>query len=59
MNNITEKCCLKCNDFQENIATTFSYLREDTDFADVTLACDDGRQVEAHKIILAASSTFF
>ena len=59
MNNLTEKCCLKWHDFQENISTTFSSLREDTDFADVTLACDDGRQVEAHKIILAASSAFF
>ena len=27
--------------------------------ADVTLACEDGNQVEAHKVILAASSPFF
>ena len=26
---------------------------------DVTLACEDGQQVEAHKVILAASSPFF
>ena len=34
-------------------------MREDRDFADVTLACEDGQQVEAHKVILAASSPFF
>ena len=34
-------------------------MREDDDFADVTLACDDGQQVEGHKVILAASSSFF
>jgi len=26
---------------------------------DVTLACEDGQQIEAHKVILAASSPFF
>ena len=34
-------------------------MREDEYFADVTLACEDGEQVEAHKFILAASSPFF
>ena len=33
-------------------------FREDNDFADMTLACEDGQQVEAHKVILAASSLF-
>ena len=28
-------------------------FREDNDFADMTLACEDGQQVEAHKVILA------
>ena len=56
---MTEKLCLQWNDFQENIKSAFGNLREDNDFADVTLACEDGRQVEAHKVILAASSPFF
>ena len=34
-------------------------FREDNDFADMTLACEDGQQVEAHKVILAAASPFF
>ena len=32
---------------------------EDKHFTDVTLACEDGQQLEAHKVILAASSPFF
>jgi hypothetical protein len=55
----SEKFCLKWNDFKENINTVFGSLREDCDFTDVTLACEDGQQVEAHKVILAASSPFF
>ena len=35
----------------------FGNLIEDKDF-DVTLACEDGQQVEAHKVILAASNPF-
>jgi len=54
-----EKLCLKWNDFQENVISSFGTLREDSEFADVTLACEDGHQVEAHKIILASSSPFF
>ena len=38
---------------------SFRNLRKDNNFADVTLACEDGQQVEAHKVILAASSPFF
>ena len=57
--NTSEKFCLKWNDFQENIISTFGSLREDSDFTDVILACEDGRQVIAHKVILAASSPFF
>merc|ERR1712129_312650 len=54
-----EKLCLKWNDFQENAISAFGKLREDRDFTDVTLACEDGQQVEAHKVILASSSPFF
>jgi len=56
---MTEKLCLKWNDFQENTTTLFGRLRNDSDFTDVTLVCEDGEQVEAHKVILAASSPFF
>ena len=56
---MSEKLCLQWNDFQDNVKSAFGNLRESTDFADVTLACEDGHQIEAHKIILAASSPFF
>ena len=55
----SEKFCLKWNDFQENITAAFVSLREDTDFTDITLSCEDGHQIVAHKIVLAASSPFF
>merc|ERR1712129_275692 len=54
-----EKLCLKWNDFQENVTSAFGERRKDMEFADVTLACEDGQQVEAHKVILASASPFF
>ena len=56
---MTEKIHLQWNDFQKSTTIAFRNLREDTDFADVTLACEDGRQFEAHKVVLASSSGFF
>ena len=56
---MSEKLCLQWNDFQDNIKAAFGNLRKDNDFTDVTLACEDGQQVEVHKVILAASSPFF
>ena len=54
----SEKFCLRWNDFEVNISNAFHDLKEEKDFTDVTLACADN-QVEAHKVILAASSHFF
>ena len=56
--NTDEKLCLQWNDFRENVSSAFGDLRQDQKFADVTLACEDGQQVEAHKVILVASSPF-
>ena len=56
---MSEKLCLQWNDFNANVNNAFGNLREDFDFTDVTLASDDGHQVEAHKVILVASSPFF
>ena len=55
----SEKFCLRWNDFESNVSTAFRDIREEKDFFDVTLACDDSSQVEAHKVILAACSPFF
>lgn len=54
-----EKFCLKWNDFQKNITTSYKELRESADFSDVTLVCEEEHQVEAHRFILSASSPFF
>ena len=54
----SEKFCLRWNDFESNVSTAFRDIREEKDFFDVTLACDDS-QVEAHKVILAACSPWF
>ena len=55
---MSEKLCLQWNDFKENAVNTFESLKDDEDFTDVTLVCEDGKQVEAHKVILANSSPF-
>ena len=55
---MSEKLCLQWNNFQDNVKNAFGSLRESTDFVDVTLACDDGRQIEAHKVIFASSPFF-
>ena len=56
---MSEKLRLQLNDFPENIKIAFANLKEDTDFKDVTLVCEDGQQVEAHKVVLTSSSPFF
>ena len=45
--------------FAKGICESCKNLHESKDFTDVTLACNDGKLVEAHKVILAASSPLF
>ena len=59
MTNAAEKLCLQWNDFKENVSSAFGDLRHDREFTDVTLVCEDGQQVETHKVVLVASSPFF
>ena len=37
-----EKLCVQWSNFGDNIRSSFEELREDKDFTDVTLACEDG-----------------
>jgi len=53
-----EKFCLRWNDFESNISMAFRELRDDKDFFDVTLVCED-EQIQSHKMILSACSPFF
>jgi hypothetical protein len=43
-------------EFQKNMKDTFTQLRSDDYFSDVTLACEDGQHIKAHKIILSSAS---
>ena len=54
-----EMAHLEWNEFRNTAAKTFQNLRSDSHFTDVTLACGDGQQVLAHKIVLSSCSNFF
>ena len=56
---MSEKLCLQWNDFKAIVSSAFGSLRNNHDFADVTLACENGNQFEVHKVILASCSPFF
>merc|ERR1719245_2790781 len=58
MNN-DDKWCLRWDQFDKNIREYFSSLRKDGRMFDVTLATEDGQQIQAHRIILSAGSKFF
>ena len=56
---MSERLCLQWNDYRKNATWIFENLRSNVDFADVTLACEDGEQFEANKLVLAGSSPVF
>ena len=56
---MSEKFCLKWNDFRSVVSQSFSVLRQEADFYDVTLVIDDHTQISAHKLVLSASSDLF
>jgi len=56
---MSEKFCLRWNDFQNNIQSTFQDLRKNEGLKDVTLVCEDSFEIDAHKIVLSSSSLFF
>ena len=53
------KFSLKWNDFQEKTINTFSKLRKEDDFFDVTLVSADQKQIMAHKVVLSSCSEYF
>ena len=56
---MSEKFSLKWNDFQSNVSRTFSQLRSEEEFFDVSLVSDDEKMMSAHKLVLSASSPYF
>ena len=55
----SEKLCLQWNEFPKIVRSAFEELRDDHDLTDVTLVCNDGKQVEAHRAVRASTSPFF
>ena len=56
---MSEKFCLKWNDFQSNVSNSFSLLRNEDYLHDVTIVTDDNEQIAAHKLVLSACSEYF
>ena len=56
---MSQKFCLKWSDFQSNVSNSFGLLRNEDYLHDVTIVTDDNEQVEAHKLVLSASSEYF
>ena len=56
---MSEKFCLKWNDFNSNASRAFALLRGEDFLRDVTLVGDDNSQVAAHKLVLSACSEYF
>lgn len=50
---------LKCSDLLANVFSSFNQLKGSGIFTDVTLVSDDGKQIQAHKIILSVGSEYF
>ena len=55
---IMDNFCLKWQQFESHLRNCFQDLRSESELCDVTLVCEE-RQVEAHKVVLSASSSFF
>ena len=56
---MSEKICLKWNDFQSNVSKSFGLLRVEQYLHDVTLVADDKKQISAHRLVLSACSNYF
>ena len=54
-----EKFCLRWNEYESNLGTALRDLRDSNDFFDLTLACDDAQEIQVHRVILSACSSFF
>ena len=59
MDTETQLMNLSWNDFQNSTIRTFNKLPDDERFSDITLVCDEGKQIKAHRIILSSCSSFF
>ena len=56
---LSDKFCLRWNEFQNNVSKSFSQLRRDTSLVDVTLISRDQQQISAHRMVMSMCSGFF
>lgn len=54
-----EKVTLRWNEFEPSAGSTVQNLWSEQNFTDVTLLTEDGLQINAHKAVIASSSSFF
>jgi len=54
-----QQYCLKWNNYQESLSSTFSDLLASDTFVDVTLSCEGQKIVRAHRLLLSACSPYF
>ena len=55
---VKQRFCLKWNNYQSNVTTTFKELLAVEDFVDITLSAEGGA-LRAHKVVLSACSPYF
>lgn len=54
-----QQFCLRWNNYQTNLTNVFDQLLQNESFVDVTLVCDGGHSIKAHKLMLSACSPYF
>ena len=54
-----DQYCLRWSEADSNLSGAVSDIRDSGEFCDLTLACDDDKEIMVHRVILAACSTFF
>lgn len=59
MNQIAVNHCFRRNEYQHFVQTTVAQWWQNELFCDVTLACDNGQTLKAHRIILCSFSNYF
>ena len=52
----SDNFCLRLNEFENNVTASWRELQQETDFCDVTLACED-KQLNAHKFVISSCSS--
>ena len=54
-----ESFCIKWDSFEDTVTRSYSQLRNEKSFTDVTLVSEDHQLVSAHKVVLSTCSEYF